>query len=54
MNQVLREEKFNNKIDVYAFAIVLWEMLTCQLPWYLDHCFTSLLPCSLDYSLLLY
>ena len=32
--QVLREEGFNNKVDVYSFAIVLWEIITCQLPWY--------------------
>ena len=31
---MLREEAFSNKIDVYSFGIVLWEMLTCQLPWY--------------------
>jgi hypothetical protein len=29
-SQVLREEGFNNKIDIYAFGIALWEMLTCK------------------------
>ena len=34
--KVLREEGLDKKMDIYSFAIALWEMLTCQLPWCQD------------------
>merc|ERR1719506_2138213 len=28
------EGDFSNKSDVYSFAMVLWELITCELPWW--------------------
>eukprot|EP00741_Cyanophora_paradoxa_P017250 tig00020961_g16661.t1 len=30
--EVIRHEKYNEKVDVYSFALVVWEMLTGQMP----------------------
>jgi len=31
--EVLREERVTHKLDVYSFAIILWEMLSRELPY---------------------
>ena len=31
--EVLRSEPYGEKADVYSYGVVLWEMLTAQLPW---------------------
>ena len=28
-----RDEKCTEKIDIYSLAMMIWEMLTAQLPW---------------------
>lgn len=30
--EVIRNEKYENASDVYSFGIILWELLTCQIP----------------------
>lgn len=36
--EVLRNESSNEKSDVYSFGVILWESVTCQIPW--DNCNT--------------
>ncbi|KAF5194343.1 kinase [Thalictrum thalictroides] len=31
--EVLRDEPSNEKCDVYSFGVILWELMTLQLPW---------------------
>lgn len=31
--QVVAEQQFSKQADVYSLGIILWEMLTWQLPW---------------------
>jgi sterile alpha motif and leucine zipper-containing kinase AZK len=30
--EIMRGEKYNVKCDIYSFGVLLWEMLTCQVP----------------------
>ena len=31
--EVLKSQAFSPKSDVYSYGIIMWEMLTWQLPW---------------------
>ncbi|XP_050363468.1 serine/threonine-protein kinase EDR1 isoform X2 [Argentina anserina] len=31
--EVLRNERANEKCDVYSFGVILWELTTCSIPW---------------------
>ena len=31
--EILRGEKYEEASDVYSFGVILWEMLTCQIPY---------------------
>lgn len=33
MLQVLRGEEANEKVDVYAMGVILWEIMTLLIPW---------------------
>ena len=32
--EILRREKYNEMVDVYAYAMCLLELLSCRLPWH--------------------
>jgi len=31
--EIVKGEKYDEKVDVFSFAIVLWEIFTCETPW---------------------
>lgn len=37
--QVVAEQQFSKQADVCSLGIILWEMLTWQLPWQARTCF---------------
>ena len=30
--EILRGEKYEESADVYSFGVIVWEMLTCDIP----------------------
>ena len=30
--EVVRSQPYNEKVDIYSFGIILWQMITCQTP----------------------
>lgn len=31
--EVIRNEQYSEKIDIYSFGVVLWELVTCEVPY---------------------
>lgn len=35
--ELLRQDPFNEKSDVFSFGVILWELVMCEKPWREDH-----------------
>ncbi|GJD11036.1 Serine/threonine-protein kinase EDR1 [Galdieria sulphuraria] len=35
--EMMRQEKFDEKVDVFSFGVILWELVTGEKPWGNDH-----------------